>query len=334
VKRPPLLQFWVSEKERGDPLVKNFTRTRQIEIPRKCNAASLASVQHCAKMQTVARLTGLIFDHYEMAHAQMKRVPIDLLLQWALNDELPKGYLVFQKIVRIIARAAEHERATGQRYIPPELHVRLDKLDGHYLPGEPHADALAIAKELCRFERHFSFRKEAVCSIVGHLAHLDPQSIPAACNVRPDVAGLMITCATLKRPPILKLDHPKPRPVFRKGDRRRIDVKFYDVEGNLIPANVTHWSSSRPSSFYGEPRCPLSWEDPTIQTVAKQRAEYAIWWRAVEMLRLQLFDRLRDHEALRPDVPSEPWAVEAATPRTPRILPAQASETRPTQPTA
>jgi hypothetical protein len=286
----------------------------------------IAGIRSALRQNVDRRLTGLIFDHYEMARAQMKRVPIDLLLQWALNDELPKGYLVFQKIVRIIARAAEHERASRKRYIPPELHVKLDKLDGHYLPGDPHPDALAIAKELCRFETPLSVRKEMACSLVGYLAHLDPQSIPAACDVRPDVAALMITCAILKRPPILRLDHPKPRPVFRQGDSRRIDVRCFDVDGNLIPANATHWSSERPSSFYGEPRCPLSWEEPTIQTVAKQRVEYTIWWRALVMLQLRLSDRLRDHAALQPDVPAEPWAVGTALPRAPRVSRVHASE--------
>lgn len=256
----------------------------------------------------------------------MKRVAIDKLLQWTLNDELPKGYHVFQNVVRIVERVAAEERASRKRYIPPELHVQLDKLNGCYLPGEPHPDAIAIGKKILRFGRHYSLTKKTASALLGQLAQLDPQSITAACGVRPDIAGLIYSCAILKRPPILRLDHPRPRPVFRGGDRRRIEARCRDAEGKLIPANVTHWSPKRPSSFYGEPRCPLSWEDPTIQTVAKQRAEYTIWWRALALLQRQLSGLLRDHEALPPGVPAEPWAAGAAPTRTPRILTPLVSE--------
>lgn len=239
----------------------------------------------------------------------MKRVPIDKLLQWAINDELPKGHHVMQDVRRIIERAAEFDRPRAKRrYIPP------GKLTGGYLGGEPHPDALVIAQQLWHFSICISLPNEAAArALLGPLADLDPESIHAALSVRVDAAALIITCAALKRPPQLPLEHPKPRPVHPHGDRRRIFVQRLDVNDKLIPASAVHWNGARhPASLYGEPRCPISWEDPTIPWVARRRAEYAIWWGNMTMLQRQLVGRLGQHEATPLECSLRPWLVPPA----------------------
>jgi hypothetical protein len=245
----------------------------------------------------------------------MKRVPIDKLLQWAINDELPKGHHVMQDVRRIIERAAEFDRPRAKRrYIPPA------RLTGGYVAGEPHPDALVIAQQLWHFSVCISLPNEAAArALLGPLADLDPESIRVALGVRIDVAALMITCAALKRPPQLPIEHPKPRPVHPHGDRRRILVQRRDANDKLIPASAVHWNGARhPASYYGEPRCPISWEDPTIPRVARRRAEYAIWWGKMTMLQRQLVGRLRQHEATPLECSLRPWLVPPAS--APRVL--------------
>jgi hypothetical protein len=126
--------------------------------------------------------------------------------------------------------------------------------------------------------------------------------------VRPDVAALMITCAVLKRPPVVALEHPKPRPVHIGGDRRTVTVLMQSEDGGeLVRCNYRHWNEQRHAGYYGEPRCPIAWGEPKIKTAAEQRAEYTIWWRALTMLANQLDGRLKEHEAAPPDCPAMPW---------------------------
>jgi hypothetical protein len=235
----------------------------------------------------------------------MNRVPVDKLLQWALNDELPKARHVMEDLRRIIERAAHADRpGISRRYIPPNM-----LQTGFYLGGAPHRDAIAVARAVQRFGVCAGLSSEAsVRALLGPLADLEPQSISAALAVRPDVAALMITCAVLKRPPVVSLEHPKPLPVYIGGDRRRISVLRLDPEGELVHANVTHWNvKTHPSCTYGEPRCPIEWGEPKIKTVADQRAEYTIWWRALNMLAGQLAGKLKERVAAPLDCSATPW---------------------------
>jgi hypothetical protein len=131
-------------------------------------------------------------------------------------------------------------------------------------------------------------------------------AINAARGVRPDVAALMINCAILKRPPNLRPEHPRPCQTFRGGDRRRPMVLRRDVDGRLIDANVVHWKYGN-DRWYGEPRSPLSWNDPSIVCVAKERAEYTLWWHALMLLRSLLAGKLKEYEATPLTVSATPW---------------------------
>ena len=237
----------------------------------------------------------------------IKRVPIDRLLQWVLNDELPKGAHTMQNVVRTIERAALADKTSGTNYIRPELTVQLDKMTGCYLQGEPHPDALVVAKALYRFGVNVNLSENQARGLLGHLAELDPLAINAARGVRPDMAALMINCAVLKRPQILRLEHPRPCQTFRGGDRRRPRVLRLDVDDRLIDANVVHWNYGN-ARWRGEPRSPLSWDNPSIAHVAKERAEYTLWWRALMLLWSQLAGRLKEHDATPLSVAATPWA--------------------------
>jgi hypothetical protein len=192
-------------------------------------------------------------------------------------------------------------------------------MTGCYLEGESHPDALIVAKALHRFGLSVSLPEDQVQSLLGHLAELDPLAIHAARGVRPDVAALMINCAILKRPPVLRLEHPRPCQTFRGGDRRRPRVLRRDVDGRLIDADVVHWKYGN-ARWYGEPRSPLRWDDPSITCVAKERAEYSLWWQALMLLRSHLAGKLKEHEATPLTVSATPWTEPPAFPvRSPTV---------------
>jgi hypothetical protein len=236
----------------------------------------------------------------------IKRGPIDKLLQWALNDELPKGAHTMQNVVRIIERAALADKGSDIKFIRPALTVQLSKMTGYYLGGEPHPDALIVAKTLHRFSRRVSLSDKWARRLLGHLVALDSSAVNAARGVRPDVAALMINCAILKRPPILRLEHPRPCQTFRGGDQRRPSVLRLDIDGRLIDADVVHWKYGN-ARWYGEPRSPLSWDNPSIECVAKERAEYSLWWHALMLLQSQLVGKLKEHEATPLTISPAPW---------------------------
>jgi hypothetical protein len=237
----------------------------------------------------------------------MKRVPIDKLLEWTLNDELPKGRHVLEDIRRILERV--DRPGPSRRTLPPSM------LTGHYLRGEPHADAVTIARAMQRFSVCAGLSSEKrVRALLGPLADLEPSSIPAALAIRPDVAALMITCAVLKRPPHVPLTHPKPGKTFHAGDRRKPLVLREDVDGKLVVCNYHRWTEIKPAAFYGMPRSPITWSDPTIKVVAEQRAEYTIWWRALTMLQGQLAGRLKEYEAAPLTFSPTPWLMSAPAP--------------------
>jgi hypothetical protein len=261
----------------------------------------------------------------------IKRLTIDKLLEWVLNDELPKGAHTMQNVVRTIERAALADKTSGSNYIRPELTVQLHEMTGCYLEGEAHPDSLIVAKALYRFGVSVSLPANWARRLLGHLADLDPLAINAARGVRPDVAALMINCAILKRPPILRLEHPRPCQTFRGGDRRRPKVLRLDVNGRLIDANVVHWKYGN-DRWYGQPRSPLSWDDPSIICVAKERAEYTLWWHALMFLRSQLAGKLKEHGATPLTASATPWAeppASAVRSRTVHKVAAQAAQRQP-----
>lgn len=255
----------------------------------------------------------------------MKRIDVEALLQWAVNDELPKGQHVMANVVRTIEQAGK-AKAGGMAQLVRQHH--FDDGGAVFVPGEPARDAVMIAKAVQRFEVSIGLHDEAAAhALLGPLAALDPLAVPTALAMRVNVGALMLSCAVLKRRPLLRLEAPRPQRQYVEGDRRRSLVLRYNVDGELVIAPASRRSASdlRSEMFYGEPRSPLKWDDPSVCTIAVQRTEYTIWWRALALLQTQLAGldpttgatlKVRDHEVLPLSAPAEPWHTpqEAARP--------------------
>ncbi|HEX4409952.1 MAG TPA: hypothetical protein VH206_14365 [Xanthobacteraceae bacterium] len=241
----------------------------------------------------------------------MKRVEADKLLQWAVNDELPKGEHVMQDVARTIEKHTKP--GTGRKL----LTIQLDKLTGCYLDGAPHPDALTIVKVLQRFDRSVGIpNEEAARALLGHFAQLDGRAVSAALGVRPNIAALLLRCAILKRRPVLNLNHPQPRPEYVGGDRRRPAVWRRDSTGEEVRAFADHWRPKERAAFAGKPYCSLVWDNPMITTIAEQRAEHFIWSKAISLLQRHLVGRLIDHEALPLTAAADPWSRAPVAPPT------------------
>jgi hypothetical protein len=246
----------------------------------------------------------------------MKSMDIELLLQWAVNDELPKGNHVENSVWRSIDKYMPHnapvDKFNAERArVAAVARARINQLSCIYVPGEPHPDAVLIGKAVKSLNYHAGIDDEkSILALLGTLANIDrrdPQGrlpcVTVAMAVTPNVAGLLMTCAILKRRPFLSPTPPKPMPV-RRTNGRPLALRE-DVDGNLIEATVQHWRND----YVGSPRCPLEWGNPTIEDVAEERAEYAIWRRGLALLAKQLTRELANHIALPPAAEINPWSA-------------------------
>jgi hypothetical protein len=242
-----------------------------------------------------------------------KAIDIEKLIQWAINDELPKGQHVVTPAWNMIEKYAGSVPLWKQMRKPP------DAVGGGHTPGEPHPDACVVARVLRAFDVTYALHDEtSVRLMLGHLVGLDPAvgghvpCVTAAMAVVPNLAALMIRCAVLRSPPPLDLRLPRPKPE-RRHNRHPLIICL-DVDGNEYEAPPVKNRRPSPSAFVGEPRCRLIWCDPTVEEIAEQRAEYTIWWRAlaifVDRLNALPVDKgLRDFAPCRPKRSAAPWAT-------------------------
>lgn len=239
---------------------------------------------------------------------------IELLLQWAVNEELPKGQDVMKPVWKSIEEYARHSSAQKPMYQT----ASGDRTGGGNAPGVPHPDALVIARLLKGFDRRVGLHERAlIVGLLGTLVNIDPICVDVAKAVMPNLAGLMMTCATLKRRPDLDLRHPRPCAVKRKNGTPL--VLREDADGDLIEAVVKNWRND----FVGAPRCPIEWLDPRPEKLAEQRAEYTLWWRSLALLAdqinaLPVGEGMQDFLVTRPQCAARPWSILGA--RAPRIL--------------
>lgn len=247
-----------------------------------------------------------------------KPIDIEQLLQWAINAELPKGQHVMTSAATIFDRITR--AANGRR-----SEINFEHSGGCYLPGTPHPDALVIAKALALLDAPRGLSDEADArGLLGDLANIDPLAINVCMALQVNVATLLLSRAILRDRPKVNRALPRPSPVFRRGDHRSPTILRLDGDGDLIDADVRHWRATERAAWRGMPRCPIVWGDPSVETIAEQRTEYAIWRGGLFALQDMLINAryhrlpsLRDHEPLLPAAPATPWS--SPPPREPVI---------------
>ena len=223
----------------------------------------------------------------------LKKLAIDVLLRWAFRVELPKGHpvertpweLMFAKAGELIASDGRGGGGFG------------------VVPGDPHADALALASIVRKLTRAYRLGADRVARLCGDYAALEPPAI-AAVGVAPfNLAALVIRGAVLKAFE-WDIGEPTPQPMRRDVSRAPIVFGTDGRNGELVVA-AHDAKSKRYPAYLTALHCPVMWLDPSVAELAETRAEFAAWHDALLMVRDAA--RLADHEALPPSVAAMPW---------------------------
>lgn len=151
----------------------------------------------------------------------------------------------------------------------------------------PHRDALIIVDQVAGLLGNVAIdlREE---TLLGHLA---PLAVDIA-NPRYSLseADVVETYARAGVSPDWCRQPPKARPLIRSTGKPAVEGKRYGKDRYSDGAN-----------------CPLRWGDPTIESIARARAQYSVWWRSLDRLAKSLNGKMKDHVASPPAALASPW---------------------------
>ena len=246
----------------------------------------------------------------------MKRVDIEVLLQWAYRDELSKratsaaeGVWDHAGEFALTGIVGDGCSAGPQRYA---------------VVGTPHPDALALEK-LVRALPDVTIewavsRRALMGDLDGFYGewidwHGSPRESRASVawfrHLRGSPADpflgqpafrqseIVRTCAVLKKRPLCCADGPRLAPL--ENGYGGHSVCYVEDDGSLM--------LGRKAKHYGpQARSPVVWY-PTPVEIARERGEYAAWHAALTALAHTAAETgaLRDHAAMCPTAPAEPW---------------------------
>jgi hypothetical protein len=260
-----------------------------------------------------------------------KQIDIEKLMQWAVNDELPKGNSVDTPIWNVIGNARRSSKfitrstqecwkcAGSGGFIKKKTcdlcHAsgEIPKADwaptnSGFIDGEAHTDAKVVANALKLLDVTIGLQDEATArALIGpELVALDPNSVLAALAVRPNLLGLVVNRAILKMPPPLDLRLPQPKPIRRSTSKHPVVLRK-DADSNTVEVSVqAGWRPKERGNLTGDPWCPIEWCEPMVETIAEQRAEYTLWWHALANLAADL-SKLTEHAVYGPTRDAQPW---------------------------
>lgn len=247
---------------------------------------------------------------------------IEDALTWAMVEELPKR------------REDDGHGAMGFKSISPmfagaDLGVRVENFNRE--PGMPlalgdvHPDAILIEQAVHALIEHESHDYGAGLGAAAGLDRLPGvDEAEAFRRAGSQMRLLVVVCAKLRRRPVLDdggvtagpklLGNGKPAVV-------REEVQFQNtVAGKQIALTVdapTH--PLRAGNYRDGANCPVQY-DPTPQSIVLERAEYAVWHRALEILAEALCGKLESIAVLPPSAAARPWTGEQDAGKPPRLF--------------
>lgn len=239
----------------------------------------------------------------------MKKLAIEKLLVWTLCDEMPKGRPV---------SASPWDLLISYSRLGARVQTSAGAGDGlGFVPGTPHPDAAIVGRALAELPGEVRLPEEDCAVLLGVYAALDPQLVKLqAGRQRYNLQAALVRGAILS-PPVWNIGSPCPKPWRREANgQARV---FAERDGELIEARA----HPRLGGWHHvmAPRCPLAWDDPSLAELLAARAEYAVWWRGLELLYEAVKGTLAEHEALPPEAPARPWLTGAVKPM--RVLKAK-----------
>ncbi len=253
-----------------------------------------------------------------------KMIDIEKLLQWALQDELPKGRPVSAEIGRAVSQA--HARRPFSTAMKAGALPDVDTLG--FVPGAPHEDALVIAAAIDALPTDTRLATEDDArKLFGEFTAIAGDAIKSMMFARFNSKALIISRAVAGERPQWEFDQARAyqvRATFHGRDgklRSRILVEGFDADGALIVLHPRRGKAAMKHGAYDltrSPRSPLSWDNPSPLAVGEARAEYFAWHAALISLVSALRDKLVEFEPTLPAARPFPWITGQAP--TSRVL--------------
>lgn len=212
-----------------------------------------------------------------MAETRLRKaVEIEKLVRWTYTEELTKeATSSAEGIWDHIALGTAHDdgrgRGSAQRY-------------PHF--GLPHPDAYTIAQAVTALPDLAANRIDTDWLMGDLVALYRERDAIMVRSLR--TAALVVMHAKMGTRPDWYGETPQPQQTLA---RRGPGV---ELVGRCKGKNLYSAGSY----------CPLRWEPAPLE-IAEGRADYAAWWRGLEILSQTLV--LRDHDVLPPSCPADPW---------------------------
>lgn len=207
----------------------------------------------------------------------MQSKEIERLLQWAFCDELPKRKAFGP-------RGAQSAWQSVESYA--RLGCRVQSSSSASNSMLPHRDALIIADAVAALPGVVvDLRHEALLGGLSALAE-----VIAAPQIKLSAVDLVEVHARSGVSPDWCRHQPRPRAVIGPNGKQTVCGKRYGKDRYSDGAH-----------------CPLRWGDPTVESIARARAAYTVWWQSLDGLAKSLDGKLKDHVASAPAALRAPW---------------------------
>jgi hypothetical protein len=236
----------------------------------------------------------------ERSHAR-RLLDIEDALQWAYREELPKGRegegggvaSMVSPMFRLVTFGGRVDNWSREPGFPAAM-------------GDPHPDALTIARAVTVVQASIGADPELAPDL--GFADLDEQL--AIKNMLPQMTGLVMVNAKLASRPSWG-GEPTPGPACGANGKPRVlraVTRMQEGPCGPVPLEVLEpTGATRKGTYPDGAFSPLAWDPPPFSLVV-ERAEYAVWWAALDALARDLAGKLESIGVLPPSAPRRPWA--------------------------
>lgn len=226
---------------------------------------------------------------------ERKTLDIETALQWTMRDEMPKGQPVEASVWETVISYSR-------------LGTRVDVSHGGggglgFVDGEPHPDAVLIAKSVGGLPSGMSLSLDECEALVGHYARLDRAAVSAVARAAFNPVELIIANAGNRSRPAWDIGMPRVR-VLRHSNNNTIVFGDDPQDGGIRRLVPSQNGSYR---FADRPRAFLQYCEPSVGELIEARVEYTIWHRALGMIVAVIAGKLADHDVTGPKAPAAPW---------------------------
>ena len=247
-------------------------------------------------------------------------IDIQDLLVWAYREELPKD--------RGLGGSGKGEPcAVSPMFAMGAFGTRVDYF--HREPGfpsalgAPHPDALLVEAAVERLAAHAEQAVDEQLDLAPDFGALGVDEVHAVRRALAMMPAMVARCAKLQKSPFWTSEI-VPRAMYAGNGRPMVVRREPQFSKALTGEEVEHEvivqvTAEQKGSYAFGAYSPLQYE-PDPQSVVDERAEYLVWWGALNALAAELADKLATFSVRPPSARQRPWTNEAVLGHTPRRL--------------